>query len=77
MNIKGISGTSRPIQYATSGVNSEHNLLNKNQIRTIVNSGGYRYLGTDTCDVTDSNNRFISAVRDGDAIDDAVEAGIQ
>lgn len=77
MIVKGIGGTVRAIQYATSDVNSEHNLLNKSQIGTIVNSGGYRYLGTDTCDIVDSNNRFINAVRGADAIDDALEAGIQ
>lgn len=37
----------------------------------------HRFLGTDTCDITDSDNRFINAVRGGDAIDDALEAGIQ
>lgn len=77
MIVKGIGGTSRAIQYATSDVNSEHNLLNKKQIGTIVNSNGYRFLGTDTCDITDSDNRFINAVRGGDALDDALEAGIQ
>ena len=77
MLVKGIVGTEHPIQYSTNDSNSEHNLLNKNQIGATVNNGGYRYYNTDTCDITDSHNRFINAVRGGDAIDDALEAGIQ
>jgi hypothetical protein len=78
MEVMGIGGTARPIQYATNDSNSQHNVLNKNQIATIVNmGGGYRLFGTDTCDVVDSDNRFINAVRGGDAIDDALEVGVQ
>ncbi|NVK42104.1 MAG: phage tail sheath subtilisin-like domain-containing protein [Oceanospirillaceae bacterium] len=65
--IKGIIGTARPIDFVLGDANARANLLNENNIATIINQDGYRLWGNHTCS-SDQKWTFISHVRLNDVI---------
>lgn len=69
VEIAGIVGTNRPIEYGT-----QSNYLNENRVNTIVNidNTGFRLWGVWTCD-SDPLWQFVSVRRTADAINDALE----
>ncbi len=69
VEIAGITGVNRPIEYG-----AQSNYLNENRVNTIVNinNTGYRLWGVWTCD-TDLLWQFVSVRRTADAINEALE----
>lgn len=65
--IKGIIGTSRAIDFTLGDPNSWANLLNENNVATIINQDGYRLWGNRTCS-SDPKWQFINHVRLNDVI---------
>ena len=70
--IHGIAGTSRGINYALSDKSSDANLLNENNLATIIYKNGYRLWGNRTCG-TDPQWTFLSVRRTADMVYEAVE----
>jgi hypothetical protein len=70
--INGIMGAARPIDFAMSDTNCEANLLNENEVATIVHKNGYRLWGNRTC-ATDSLWAFLSVRRTADMIYESME----
>lgn len=70
--INGIVGAARPIDFGLSDVNCEANLLNENEVATIVHRNGYRLWGNRTC-ATDPIWAFLSVRRTADMIYESVE----
>lgn len=70
VEIAGITGVNRPIEYG-----AQSNYLNENRVNTIVNinNTGYRLWGVWTCD-SDLLWQFVSVRRTADAINEALEA---
>ena len=69
--IKGIIGTGRPISYDLGTTNTRANLLNKNEIVTIIRRDGYRFWGNRTCSA-DPKWAFISVRRTADILNDSI-----
>ena len=69
--ILGISGTTRPVDYALDDTNSRANHLNENEIATIIRESGWRLWGNRTCS-SDAKYAFLSVVRIADALDEAL-----
>lgn len=69
--INGIIGTSRLIDYAYGDPNSRANLLNAQQVTTIINDDGYRVWGNRTCS-QDQKWAFLNIVRTADILNDSV-----
>lgn len=69
VEIAGIVGVNRPIEYGT-----QSNYLNENRVNTIVNidNTGFRLWGVWTCD-SDPLWQFVSVRRTADAINEALE----
>lgn len=69
VEIAGIVGVNRPIEYG-----AQSNYLNENRVNTIVNidNTGYRLWGVWTCD-SDPLWQFVSVRRTADAINEAIE----
>ncbi|MGR6871248.1 phage tail sheath C-terminal domain-containing protein [Pseudomonas sp. HK3] len=65
--IKGIVGTARPIDFAMDDANSRANLLNENNIATIISDDGFKLWGSRTCS-SDPKWQFIQHVRLEDMI---------
>ncbi len=70
--IFGIGGTSRPINFNMSDVNSQANYLNENKIAVVVNQSGYRLWGNRTTS-SDPKWAFLSVRRTADMIYESVE----
>ena len=70
--LNGIVGTARPIGFNLSDTNSEANLLNENEVATIVLKDGYRLWGNRTC-ASDPLWAFLSVRRTADMIYESVE----
>lgn len=72
VEIAGIVGVNRPIEYG-----AQSNYLNENRVNTIVNyaNRGFRLYGTWTCD-SDPLWQFVSVRRAADAINEALEDGL-
>ena len=71
-----ISGIARPIGYAEGDKDSEANLLNEQNVNTIVHSKGWRSWGNHSCS-SDELWRFTAVRRTADMINDSiVRAGI-
>ncbi len=58
----GIVGTARPVDFALGDPNSRANLLNENEVATIIHHDGYRLWGNRTCSA-DPKFAFLSVVR--------------
>ena len=70
-NINGIIGTARLIDYAFGDPNSRANLLNAQQVSTIINDDGYRVWGNRTCS-QDQKWSFLNVVRTADILNDSI-----
>lgn len=67
----GISGTSRAIDFALGDKLARANLLNENQVATIIHQNGYRLWGNRSCS-SDPKFAFISVRRTADLINDSL-----
>lgn len=65
--MKGIIGTARAIDFVLGDETSRANLLNENNVATIINQDGYRLWGSRTCS-SDPKWQFINHVRLNDVI---------
>ena len=69
--INGIVGTQRPIDFVLGDASSRANLLNENEVATIIRSDGFRLWGNRTCS-DDPKWAFLSVVRTADMINDSI-----
>lgn len=69
--ILGILGTARPIDFALGDANARANLLNENEVATIIRERGYRLWGNRTCS-DDPKWAFLSVVRTADILNDSL-----
>ena len=69
--ILGIVGTARPIDFALGDANARANLLNENEVATIIREKGYRLWGNRTCSA-DPKWAFLSVVRTADILNDSL-----
>ena len=69
--INGITGTSREIDFALGDPNARANLLNEDEVATIIRQTGYRLWGNRTCSA-DPKWAFLSVVRIADALNDSL-----
>ncbi|MCL6230196.1 phage tail sheath subtilisin-like domain-containing protein [Bartonella bilalgolemii] len=72
--INGIVGISRPIDFSIGDRSSRANLLNEQNITTIIRENGYRLWGNRTLS-SDTKFAFLSVVRTADMINDAILRG--
>lgn len=71
--INGIIGTSRAIDFAMGDASSRANLLNENNVATIIRQNGYRLWGNRTLS-SDKKWAFLCVVRTADMIDESLKA---
>lgn len=71
--INGIVGTARAIDFALGDVNSRANLLNADNVATIIRQNGYRLWGNRTLS-PDAKWAFLCVVRTADIIADSLQA---
>ncbi len=69
--ITGIAGTWRPVDYAHGDPNSKANLLNENEVTTIIHQEGYRLWGNRTTSA-DPKFAFLSVRRTADMIQESL-----
>lgn len=69
--IRGIVGTARPIDFALGDKNARANLLNENEVATIIRERGYRLWGNRTCS-SDAKWAFLSVVRTADILNESL-----
>lgn len=69
--ILGIAGTARPIDFALGDVNSRANVLNENEVATIIRQDGFRLWGNRTTS-SDQKWAFLSVVRTADMIHESM-----
>lgn len=69
--ILGILGTSREIDFVLGDASARANLLNEAEVATIIRQTGHRLWGNRTCSA-DAQWAFLSVVRTGDMIQDAI-----
>jgi len=69
--INGIVGTSRAIDFTLGDVNARANLLNENEVATIIRQDGYRLWGNRTTS-SDPKWAFLSVRRTADIINDSL-----
>lgn len=67
----GISGTSRAIDFALGDKLARANLLNEQQVATVIHQNGYRLWGNRSCS-SDTKWAFISVRRTADLINDSL-----
>lgn len=70
-NINGIVGTTRPVDFALGDANARANLLNEQNIATIIRQDGYRLWGNRTLSA-DPKWAFLSVRRTADIINDSL-----
>lgn len=70
--IYGITGTHRPIDFILGDPNSRANLLNENEVATIIRADGYRLWGNRTCS-SDPKWAFLSVRRTADMINESLQ----
>lgn len=71
--INGIIGTSRAIDFAMGDASCRANLLNENNVATIIRQNGYRLWGNRTPS-SDKKWAFLCVVRTADMIDESLKA---
>ncbi len=71
--INGIIGTSRAIDFAMGDASCRANLLNENNVATIIRQNGYRLWGNRTLS-SDQKWAFLCVVRTADMIDESLKA---
>jgi len=69
--IFGITGTARHIDFNFGDATSRANLLNENDVATIIRQDGFRLWGNRTCS-SDAKWAFLSVVRTNDMINEAI-----
>jgi len=69
--LNDVLGTNRPVDFAMGDYSSRANLLNQNDVATIIYQDGYRLWGNRTCSA-DPQWTFLSVVRTADMINDAI-----
>lgn len=69
--IYGITGTARPVDFTLGETNCRANLLNENEVATIIHQGGYRLWGNRSCS-NDPKWAFLSVRRTADLINDSL-----
>ena len=69
--IRGILGTARPIDFSIGDKSARANILNENEVATIIREKGYRLWGNRTCS-SDPKWAFLSVVRTADLLSDAL-----
>jgi uncharacterized protein len=67
--INGITGTARPIDFALGDVNARANLLNEQNVATVIRQDGFRLWGNRTLS-SDPKFAFLSVRRTADIIQD-------
>ncbi|MBF0304189.1 MAG: phage tail sheath subtilisin-like domain-containing protein [Alphaproteobacteria bacterium] len=67
----GIVGTTRPVDFVLGDTNCRANYLNENEVATIIQEDGYRLWGNRTCS-SDPKWAFLSVRRTADMINDSV-----
>lgn len=72
-NINGIIGTSRPIDFTLGDPNARANLLNEQNVATIIREDGFRLWGNRTLS-SDQKWTFLCVVRTADIINDSLMA---
>lgn len=72
--IQGISGISRPVPFSLGDANSAANILNENNVATIIREQGYRLWGNRTTSA-DSKWAFLSVRRTADMIAESILRG--
>ena len=70
--VNGIVGTSREIDFALGDRAARANLLNEDEVATIIRETGYRLWGNRTC-ADDAKWAFLSIVRIADAINESIQ----
>lgn len=71
MDINGVVGTERPIDFTLGDANSRANLLNAKNIATIIRQNGFRLWGNRTLS-SDPKWMYLSVVRTADMINDSL-----
>lgn len=71
-NINGIIGTGRPVDFKLGDANSRANLLNEQNITTIIRQDGYRLWGNRTLS-SDPKWAFLSVRRTADIINESLQ----
>lgn len=69
--INGIVGTGRDIDFTLGDSSSRANLLNEQEVATVIRQDGYRLWGNRTCS-DDPKFAFLSVVRTADIINDSI-----
>lgn len=69
--INGITGTERPIDFVLGDANARANLLNENEVATIIRQDGFRLWGNRTCS-SDQKWAFLCVSRTADIINDSL-----
>jgi phage tail sheath protein FI len=69
--ILGITGLARPIDFSFGDANCSANLLNEQNVATIIHQNGYRLWGNRTCS-SDQRWAFLSVRRTADIINDSI-----
>jgi phage tail sheath protein FI len=69
--INGIVGTGRDIDFTLGDANSRANLLNEQEVATVIRQDGYRLWGNRTAS-DDPKFAFLSVVRTADIINDSI-----
>ena len=69
--INGISGTARAVDFALGDSSARANLLNENEVATIIQENGYRLWGNRTCS-SDAKWAFLSVRRTADMIHESL-----
>ncbi|WP_462150880.1 phage tail sheath subtilisin-like domain-containing protein [Pseudoalteromonas xiamenensis] len=70
-NMNGIVATERAIDFQLGDVNARANLLNENEVATIIRQNGFKLWGNRTCS-DDPKWAFLSVVRTADMINDSL-----
>lgn len=71
-NLNGITGTARPVDFKLGDANSRANLLNEQNIATIIRQDGFRLWGNRTLS-TDPKFAFLSVRRTADILNESLQ----
>ena len=69
--LNGVVGTARPIDFALGDKNARANLLNENEVTTVIREDGFRLWGNRTC-ASDPKWAFLSVRRTADMIHESL-----
>lgn len=72
--MNGIVGTGREVDFTLGDTSSRANLLNENEVATIIRQDGFKLWGNRTCS-DDPKWAFLSVVRTADMINDSILRG--